>query len=129
MVLRRSTAGGVDWTTLPSRPGSVQLQPASAQVAWATTPAGKVLRTKDGGRTWARVWFGGRPESTAPTNVPPGLNRSWTMFLTVQSPTTATVIVQVTRGHGHAARTNFVTYRTTDGGRTWRPGVVRLPAG
>ena len=41
------------------------------------------------------------------------------------------MIVQVTRGpvDGHAARTDFVTYRTTDGGRTWRPGVIRLPAG
>ena len=51
--------------------------------------------------------------------------------LTVQSATTATVIVQLARGRvdGHAARTAFVTYRTTDGGRTWAPSVVRLPAG
>ena len=96
---------------------------------WATTPAGKVFRTADGGRTWTRVWYAGRPEAAAPANTPPGLNRIWITFLTVQSTTTATVIVQVTRGHGHAAQTDFVTYRTTDGGRTWHPGVVRLPAG
>jgi hypothetical protein len=37
----------------------------------------------------------------------------------------------VTHGRvdGHAQFTNFVVYRTTDGGRTWRPSVVRLPAG
>jgi hypothetical protein len=53
------------------------------------------------------------------------------MFLTVGSATTATVIVQVGSGHvdGHARRTDFVTYRTVDGGRTWRPTIVRLPAG
>ena len=52
-------------------------------------------------------------------------------MLAVQSPTTATVVAVVTRGHvdGHAKRTDFVAYRTTDGGQTWRPSVVRLPAG
>jgi hypothetical protein len=63
--------------------------------------------------------------------MPPGLNRAFNIVLTVQSASTATVIAVVTRGHldGHAARTDFVTYRTTDGGRTWRPSVVRLPPG
>ena len=128
--LRRSTDGGAHWTTLTSRPGNVQLQPASAQVAWATTPAGNVLRTADGGHTWTSVWYGGRPGATAPSNAPP-VNRAWDEALAVQSATTATVIAVVTRGRvdGHAARTNFVTYRTTDGGQTWRPSVVRLPAG
>ncbi len=128
--LRRSTDGGTHWTKLTSSPGNVQLQPASAQVAWATTPAGKVLRTADGGRTWARVWNVTRPEPTAPSNAPPA-NRAWAEVLAVQSPTTATVVAVVTRGHvdGHAKRTDFVAYRTTDGGQTWRPSVVRLPAG
>ena len=129
--LRRSTDAGVQWTTLASRLASgTQLQPASAQVAWATTPAGEVLRTSDGGRTWSRVWYGGHPEATVPSNAPP-VNRSWHEVLAVQSPATATVIVQVTRGRvdGHAAQTDFVTYRTTDGGHTWRPSVVGLPAG
>ncbi len=130
--LRRSTDGGKHWTILASNPGRVQLQPASAQVAWALTPAGKVFRTSDGGGTWARVWYAGRPEpAVLAGTVPPGLNRSWSVLLTAQSETTATVIAVVTRGRagGHAARTNFVSYHTTDGGRTWRPSVVRLPAG
>jgi photosystem II stability/assembly factor-like uncharacterized protein len=128
--LRRSTDGGAHWTTLTSRPGNVQLQPASAQVAWATTPAGKVFRTADGGRTWATVWYAGRPEPTAPSNAPP-VNRAWDEVLAVQSPTTATVVAVVTRGRvdGHAKHTDFVAYRTTDGGRTWTPRVVLLPAG
>jgi hypothetical protein len=126
----RSTDGGAHWTTLSSRLGTGdELEPASARVAWATTPAGKVFRTSDGGRSWTRAWYAGHPEPSAPTNAPPGLNRRWNIFLTVQSPTTATVIVQVSRGHGPGGRTGFVTYRTTDGGRTWRPSVVRLPAG
>lgn len=125
--LRTSTNGGEHWTTLPSRPGNgAQLHPSSAQVAWATSPAGKVVRTEDGGRTWGSVWYGGQPEPTAPTNAPP-VNRAWRAVLAVQSPVAATVIVAVTRGH--AVQTDFVTYRTTDGGRTWTPSAVRLPPG
>ena len=128
--LGRSTDGGAHWATVQSAPGNGDaLYPASAQVAWAATQGGKVLRTADGGRTWTRVWSAGRPEAAAPPNLPPGLNRRWIVFLTVQSPTDAIVIVQVSRGRGHAERTDFVTYRTTDGGRSWHPGVVRLPAG
>lgn len=128
--LRRSTDGGAHWTTPVAQPGAIeQLQPVSAEVVWAVAAGGRVMRTSDGGRTWVQVWYGGHPEpAILAGNTPPGLNRSWGTVLTVQSPATATVIVLVTRGSGHARRTNFVTYRTTDGGRTWRPSVVRLPA-
>ncbi|HEX3975089.1 MAG TPA: hypothetical protein VHW96_02435 [Solirubrobacteraceae bacterium] len=128
--LRRSTDGGTHWTTLPSRPGNIQVQPASAQVAWATTRAGQVLRTANGGRSWTSVWYGGRPEATAPSNAPP-VNRAWDEALAVQSPSVATVVAVVTRGHvdGHASRTDFVVYHTTDGGRTWTPRAVLLPPG
>ncbi len=121
--LRRSTDGGLTWTALPAKLAGVQLQPVSAQVAWAVVSGARVVRTGDGGRTWSQVWYGGRPEPTVLAGNTP--------VLTVQSATTATVIAVVTRGRvdGHAARTDFVTYRTTDGGRTWRPTVVRLPPG
>lgn len=121
--VRRSIDGGRHWTTSPAELAEAQVQPASAQVAWAVVKGGRVVRTADGGETWSQVWYGGRPEPTELSGNSP--------VLTVQSPMLATVVTQVTRGHvdGHAARTNFVTYRTTDGGRTWRPSVVRLPAG
>jgi photosystem II stability/assembly factor-like uncharacterized protein len=131
-VIRRSTDGGVSWAT-PAAAGLgtiSQIQPESTDVAWAVAAGGRVMRTSDGGRSWSQVWYGGKPEpAVLAGSVPPGLNRAWGVVLTVQSPATATVIVSVTRGGGHAARTNFVTYRTTDGGRTWSPTVVRLPAG
>jgi photosystem II stability/assembly factor-like uncharacterized protein len=129
--LRRSTDGGAHWTTPVAQPSAIeQLQPVSAQIVWAVAAGGRVMRTSDGGRTWSQVWYGGHPEpATLAGNTPPGLNRSWGTVLSVQSPATATVIVSVTRGSGRARRTNFVTYRTTDGGRTWRPSAVRLPTG
>jgi photosystem II stability/assembly factor-like uncharacterized protein len=122
--LRRSTDGGHHWTTLPAQLGDLtQLQPASGQVAWALARGGRVMRTADGGRTWLQVWYGGRLAPMVLTGPTP--------VLTAQSATTATVIAVVTRGHvdGHAAQTDFVTYRTTDGGRTWRTRAVRLPSG
>jgi photosystem II stability/assembly factor-like uncharacterized protein len=128
----RSADGGRHWTTVPATLGGVQLQPASAQVAWAVGAGGRIVRTTDGGRTWTTAWYPGHPESAVlGGTMPPGLNRAWGTALAVQSATTATVIAVVTRGHvdGHAARTDFVTYRTTDGGHTWRPSVVRLPPG
>lgn len=131
VLVRRSTDGGGHWTTTSAKLGGGLIQPASAQVAWAMSAGGRVLRTSDGGRTWSQVWFGGRPEpGISAGSVPAGLNRSYTALLTVQSPTTATVVTQVSRGHidGHPSQTDFVTYRTTDGGRTWRTSVVLLPA-
>jgi photosystem II stability/assembly factor-like uncharacterized protein len=95
--------------------------------------AGRILRTTDGGRSWTSVWYGGHPEPAMLAGLmPAGLNRAFNIVLAVKSATTATVIAVVSRGHvdnNHAARTDFVTYRTTDGGQTWRPSVVRLPPG
>jgi hypothetical protein len=41
------------------------------------------------------------------------------------------VLVSLTRGHvGKQAKyTDLVTYRTIDGGASWRPSVVGLPSG
>jgi photosystem II stability/assembly factor-like uncharacterized protein len=128
--LRRSTDGGSHWTTRSRLSVSTELQPSSAAVAWELTPTGEVFRTRDGGSTWTRVWFGGaRRSSVLAGQIPPGLNRNWGAILTVRSPTNATVIAQVTSGSGHAERTNLVTYHTADGGETWRATPVRLPTG
>jgi hypothetical protein len=130
--LTRSTDGGLHWTAMITSLANIELQPASAQVAWAVGPAGRILRTTDGGRTWTSVWYGGHPEPAVLAGImPPGLNRAFNTVLAVQSATTATVIAVVTSGHigDRPARTDFVTYRTTDGGQTWHPSVVRLPPG
>lgn len=52
-------------------------------------------------------------------------------MLTQEAPLGADVVVSLSRGHvqHHATFTNLVVYRTADGGRSWRPSVVRLPAG
>jgi hypothetical protein len=122
-VIRRSTDGGHHWQTLPVRPGELAaFQPASPTVAWLLTRAGRLQRTADGGRTWTTVWDGGRPE--------PAVVAGRTPVLAIQSPTAATVVAVITRGRvdGHARVTDFVAYRTTDGGRSWLPRVVLLPA-
>ena len=94
----------------------------SPTVAWLLTLGGQLLRTADGGQTWTTVWDGGRPE--------PASLAGRTPVLAVQNNITATVVAVVTRGrvNGHAGLTNFIAYGTTDGGRSWRPTVVRLPA-
>ena len=130
--LTRSTDGGRHWTPMIRSQANIELQPASAQVAWAVSPAGRILRSTDGGRTWTAVWYGGHPEPAVLAGImPSGLNRAFNVVLTVASASTATVIAQVSRGHvdRHPAQTDFVTYRTTDGGQTWHPSVVRLPSG
>lgn len=119
--LRRPVGGGRTWVTVVPAGNITQFQPVSSTVAWVLTPRGRVLRTADGGRTWNQVWYGGRPEGVALAGRTP--------VLAVQSASTATVVAVVTHGRvdGHAQFTNFVVYRTIDGGRTWRPSVVRLP--
>ncbi|HEX4012173.1 MAG TPA: hypothetical protein VHX62_19280 [Solirubrobacteraceae bacterium] len=122
-VIRRSVDGGRNWQTLPGRLSEIAaFQPASPTVAWLLTMSGQLLRTADGGRTWTTVWDGGRPE--------PVRLAGRTPVLAVQSATAATVVAVVTRGRvdGHARVTDFIAYRTTDGGASWQPRVVRLPA-
>jgi photosystem II stability/assembly factor-like uncharacterized protein len=121
--LRRPAGAGRTWVTVVPAGNITQFQPVSSTVAWVLTPRGRVLRTTDGGSTWTRVWYGGPPE--------PVVLAGRTPVLAAQNASTATVVAVVTHGRvdGHAQFTNFVVYRTTDGGRTWRPSVVRLPAG
>jgi hypothetical protein len=131
-TLRRSVDGGRGWQALPAHFGNVfRLEPVSAQVAWGVTPGGVVVRTTDGGFAWSTVWSAARSQPTALRSRPPRLvaAASATPTLTVQSASSASVVMIVTRGlvSGQARFTNLVVYRTTDGGATWNPSVVPLP--
>ncbi|HEY2201666.1 MAG TPA: hypothetical protein VGH56_07240, partial [Solirubrobacteraceae bacterium] len=52
-------------------------------------------------------------------------------ILSATSAAAASVVVSLTRGHvqHHAAYTDLLIFRTSDGGATWRPTVVFLPSG
>lgn len=131
-TFRRSSDGGRSWHVLSGRFSDVfQLQPVSAQVAWGLTPRGAVVRTTDSGSTWSTVWSVALSQPASLTSRPPLLVAlaSGTPMLTAQNATSASLVMILTRGHvGRQARsTNLVVYRTSDGGATWRPSVVRLP--
>ena len=67
-VLRRSADGGRHWTTYPIAFGTMNmLQPVSAEVAWAQTINGHIVRTTNGGRSWSTVWkvSGSQPPTLA----------------------------------------------------------------
>ncbi len=123
-VLSRSTDGGRSWQTQADRFGFLfSLQPTSALVAWAMTTRGHVVRTTDGGQTWKTVWSVGGSQ--------PAALAGHTPQLTTRTDTVASIVVTLSRGsvQHHAAATNLVVYRTSDGGQTWKPGVIHLPAG
>ncbi|WP_344943461.1 oxidoreductase [Sphaerisporangium flaviroseum] len=75
------------------------LSPVSRGVAWASGSLGTVLRTVDGGRTWAGV----SPPDTADLQ-----------FRDVEAFDSRTALV-LSIGEGDASR----VYRTEDGGETW----------
>ncbi|MBW6436142.1 oxidoreductase [Actinoplanes hulinensis] len=75
------------------------LAPVSGKVAWAAGSAGTVLRTVDGGRTWASV---GPPEAAA------------LQFRDIEAAD-ARHAVALTIGNGADSR----IYATADGGATW----------
>lgn len=131
-TLRRSVDGGRGWQVLPAHfANGFRLEPVSAQIAWGVTAGGAVVRTTDGGFAWSTVWSAARSQPAALTSQPPKLvaAASATPMLTVQSASSASVVMIVTRGlvSGQARFTNLVVYRTTDDGATWNPRVVPLP--
>lgn len=73
----------------------------SARVAWASGSAGTVLRTTDGGRTWARLTVQGADSLD---------------FRSVWAFDSLTAVVA---SAGEAADGQARLYRTADGGRTW----------
>lgn len=129
-TLTRTTERGRSWKTLPGRFAQiVWLQPVSSRVAWGAPWDGDVLRTTDGGLTWRRVWSA--PASLARGMSPAVTQASSPPTLAASSAASATVMTIAARGHvgKQAAFTNLVVYRTTNGGATWTPSVVRLPSG
>ncbi|MGI8713404.1 MAG: WD40/YVTN/BNR-like repeat-containing protein [Solirubrobacteraceae bacterium] len=122
-VLGRSSDGGQHWRTYREPSGlASRLWPVSAQTAWATTRHGQVIRTADGGTSWPAVWSAG--------SQPPAL-RGQIVDFSAQSTRAAQVILALARrGPRRGIRYfNLAVYRTVDGGRSWAPSVVALPAG
>lgn len=75
------------------------LSPVSDEVAWASGSAGTVLRTVDGGATWAQV---GPPDT------------SDLQFRDIEAFDASQAVI-LSIGEGEASR----VYRTEDGGQTW----------
>jgi photosystem II stability/assembly factor-like uncharacterized protein len=116
-LISRSTDGGHHWRRLPVPFDPVfGVQPAAPLIAWALTTHGQVVRTVDGGESWATVW-------SRPRSEPAGQSPSISPILATQSATAAELVVEV----AHRRLTNLIVYRTSDGGATWRGSVVSLP--
>ena len=133
-ALVRSDDAGRHWRPVATPAGGnfLHLQAASSPVAWASTFSGRVMRTADGGQTWHTVWSqSNRRDAPIRAQVPrlgPWASFPGTPTLVAQGPSSATVLVVITRGRaaGQAKTTNLVLYRTTDAGQTWRAQVVPL---
>ena len=75
--LRVTADAGQSWQVRPDLPlpknGNLlfPLSFPTANIGWATTQDGKILRTADGGRTWADVTNGGAPATPPPAPRPP----------------------------------------------------------
>ena len=124
--VQHSTDGGAKWSSqpLPFIP-LYAFDPVSSQVAWSQDVHGTIYRTADGGASWQPVWHSGGLHGR-PT---PGFSP----VLSAQSADDATLLVQLRRGPISRDRvprsTNLIVYRTSDGGRSWRSTVVKLPRG
>lgn len=117
-----SVDGGRTWHARLLSVVLSRLVAVSAQVAWAITEHGAVIRSADGGASWQSVW--------SDAHLPRDL-RGQVLTLSAQNAETAELVGLLTTGHvdNHARHTNLVVYRTTDAGQTWGVRVVRLPPG
>ena len=124
--LARSDDGGRTWTTYAPPAGgapALRLWPMSAAVAWTMTGRGRVLRTADGGASWQTL--------DPPAGERPRGFRTEPVAFAAQSAQTAVLIATLTPIHASSRTRRFdlIAYRTTDGGHTWRSGVLDLPTG
>jgi photosystem II stability/assembly factor-like uncharacterized protein len=131
ITLARSLDGGRTWQQLncPAVPRN-GVQAVSPRVAWMLTITGQIWRTTDAGQIWRAKWSAASSEPKPLRSNAPAIAAGLSMLpqLIAQTPTSATVLTLLTRGHDgrQAAFTNLAMYRTSDGGRTWRPYVVAL---
>ncbi|GAB1513625.1 WD40/YVTN/BNR-like repeat-containing protein [Actinophytocola sp. KF-1] len=96
-----ASAAALTWKTLPTGTDAQfrGLSAVSGNVAWVSGQRGTVLRTVDGGRTFAQIG----PPDTADLD-----------FRDIEAFDAKTAVV-LSIGEGESSR----IYRTTDGGRTW----------
>ncbi|KAH8732205.1 hypothetical protein GQ44DRAFT_697250 [Phaeosphaeriaceae sp. PMI808] len=102
----------LNWTITPTNSTRQfrGLSPVSDKVVWVSGTAGTVLRTTDGGSTWANV---------SPSLLPE--NATTFEFRDIQAYS-AKVAVILSIGQGNASR----VYLTRDGGKSWKPTFYNL---
>lgn len=101
-----TTPSGLQWTVFPNTNTTQRfrgLSPVSAEIAWAAGTNGTILRTGDGGATWATVGPALAPEDAE------------LQFRDIHGFAGGTAAVALTIGEGTQSR----LYRTGDGGRSW----------
>ncbi|RPI94937.1 MAG: hypothetical protein EHM40_04795 [Chloroflexi bacterium] len=125
--LLRTTDGGYTWTTyrnLPFDNGSIQFLDDMNGFVMAGLPSGmhkhavQIYRTSDGGATWTLKYA---VDPSQPVNTLPfgGVKYG----IAFRDPSTGWV-----GGYSPATGTVYL-YKTTDGGVTWAPQSLALPAG
>lgn len=125
-VTRMSGDGEANTTwRLPFVLATIGFEPVNPETAWAQSEHGEIYRTANGGHTWRQVWTPGGPHGGAG----PGQGQE----LSAQNSEDATLLVSIIHGPVASDRvprsTSLILYRTTNGGRTWRPTPIRLPHG
>lgn len=99
------------WTTvaLPGTPGAIQsiaVDPTSPSIVYAGTEAGGVLKSTDGGATWA----------PAAAGLGPGVANVQALLI---DPTNPQAVL--------AGTLNDSVYRSSNGGASWSPASVKTP--
>jgi photosystem II stability/assembly factor-like uncharacterized protein len=126
-----SDDAGRQWRALPSPPQAGPISFETPRRGWLAggTPAPKLWRTRDGGRTWVQVKPGGRRGSSLPKSVHPGLGgMTWDAYTTPLIGAEGSGILGMIEANQGNDGIPTVVWRTTDYGRTWhRTDRIMLP--